>query len=73
MESKNFKAHEIIGYLTIDGRKVTYLKTGVKRQLKHQDHLNQNAMHLLNHQLVNFEKYKEFLSRVMGLEDFENN
>lgn len=29
--SKNFKPEEIIGYLNIDGKTVTYLKQGVKR------------------------------------------
>lgn len=70
--SKIFKQHEIIGYLMIDGRKVTYLKTGVKRLHKYQDHLMDEHMDHLNHQLIYLQKYGEFLRNVIGMDDFSH-
>jgi hypothetical protein len=67
-----FKEHEILGYLTIDDRKVTYLKMGVKRQPRYQDHLQYNYANHLNYQLLRIKQFGEYLKKVVGIDDFEN-
>jgi len=73
MESLNFRKHEIIGYMYIDGKRVTYLKMGVKR--KHfNDNIDPDLLEPhLNQILINFEKGEYFHKVIMGEEDFENN
>lgn len=71
--SKNFKEHEVIGYLMVDGRKTVYLKMGVKRNYKYNDHLDDNEMDHINKSLVILSRYTEYLKKVVGLDDFDNN
>lgn len=73
MESKIFKPEEIRGYIEIDGRKVVYLKTGVKRLHKYQDHLNEDYPTHLNQQIIFLQRYAEYLKKVVGLDDFDDN
>jgi hypothetical protein len=68
----NFKEKEILGYLIIDGRKVTYLKEGVKRK-KFNDNLEPDQLEPhLNQELINYTKAEYFHKVVMGEDDFEN-
>lgn len=69
--SKHFKPEEIIGYLTIDGRKVTYLKQGVKRNPRYQDHLIEDMMDHLNHSIIWIKRWEEYYRKVVGIDDFE--
>ena len=71
--SKHFKPEEIIGYLTIDGKKVTYLKQGVKRNPRYQDHLIDDMMDHLNHSLIWIKRWEEYYRKVVGIDDFTNN
>lgn len=68
--SKEFKPEEIKGYLQIDGKTVVYLKTGVKRLPKYQDHLEEDYMDHINQNLINLNRYAEYLKKVVGLDDF---
>lgn len=68
--SKYFKEHEIIGYLYIDGKRVTYLKTGVKRNPKYNDHLEEDEMNHINQSLIALQRYTEYLRKVVGVDDF---
>lgn len=67
-QSKNFKNHEIKGILP-DGS--TYLKTGVKRK-RFNDEFKDDEQHLINQELINYEKYLYFLKEIEGKDDFEN-
>jgi hypothetical protein len=69
--SKHFRKEEVIGYLDVDGRKVTYLKTGVHR-LRFNDYLTDDYMPQLNQELIHLERWTKFYSEVMGEEDFTN-
>jgi hypothetical protein len=66
-----FKKHEVIGYLIIDGKKVTYLKMGVKRQYRYQDYISYEYIDHINHQLHRIKKYGEYLKKVVGIDDYE--
>lgn len=69
----NFKESEIIGYLYIDGKKVTYLKQGVKRK-RFNDSLDPEQLEPhLNQELINYQKGEYFHKVIMGKDDFENN
>lgn len=73
MEQKsNFKKKEIIGFMYIDGKRVTYLKPGVKR--KHfNDDIDPDVLEPhLNQILIDYEKGEYFHKVIMGEEDFEN-
>lgn len=70
--SKHFKPEEILGYVTIDGRKVTYLKMGVVRK-KYYDWIDPTTLEgHLNKELLNYQKYEDYYKRVVGVDDFEN-
>jgi len=72
MES-NFRKREIIGFMYVDGIRVTYLKMGVKRK-HYNDNLEPDQLEPhLNQILINFEKGEYFHKVIMGEEDFENN
>lgn len=71
--SKIYKESEIRGYLTIDGRKVTYLKDGVKRQFRYINHYSSDNLPQLNQELIDYEKWEEFYKLHLGQDDFENN
>lgn len=73
MSSKHFKPEEIIGYMEIDGKRVVYLKEGVKRLRRYQDHLSSDHVYHLNYYLINKKRYERFLKEVVGLDDHENN
>lgn len=72
MKLNNFKESEIIGYLNIGGKRVTYLKMGVRR--KHfNDHIDPEVLEShLNQELINYEKGEYFHKVIMGEEDYEN-
>lgn len=72
MKSKIFKPHEIRGYIEIDGKMVVYLKTGVKRQWRYNDHLDENYPSQLNKQLIFLQRYAEYLKKVVGMDDFDD-
>lgn len=72
MISKEFKPHEIRGYIELDGKMVVYLKTGVKRQHRYQDHLNEDYPTHLNQQLIYLKRYAEYLKKVVGMDDFSD-
>ncbi len=70
--SKNFNNNEIIGYLTIDDRKVTYLKMGVHR-LNYRDWLHpDDRFRHLNDELLNIQKWTDFYRKVVGVDDFKD-
>lgn len=69
--SKNFTPDEIIGYLMIDGRQVTYLKPHVKRLHRYPETLHEDYMDHLNHGLIALQRYTEYLKKVVGLDDYE--
>ncbi len=68
--SKNFKPEEVIGYLTIDGKQVTYLKMGVKRNPKYES-LDYDHTIQLNQALVWIKRWEEYYKKVVGIDDFE--
>ena len=70
--SKNFKPEEIIGYLTIDGKQVTYLKQGVKRNPKY-TYLDDAYESHLNQSVIWIKRWEEYYKKVVGIDDFEFN
>jgi hypothetical protein len=70
-ESKHFSESEIKGSMIINGRKVIYLKEGVKRK-RYNDNLNGDEIPHINQELINFESYDFFYKKIMGIDDFEN-
>lgn len=72
MGSKHFKPREVLGYITIDGRRVTVLRMGVTRK-RYYDHIDPTVLEPhLNQELVNLERWTEYYKKVVGAEDFEN-
>lgn len=72
--SKNFRDSQIKGVLTIDGRKVLYLKDGVKKKWYAEDVNNPSVYKLeshLNHELISYQSRKKFME-VMGFEDWDS-
>ena len=70
--SKHFKKEEIKGYIMIDGKKVTYLKTGVKC-LKFNDDLGTGEhFEQLNQEIINHERRELALKILFGGDDFED-
>lgn len=67
----NFKESEIKGYTYIDGRKVTYLKSKVKRIDKYEA-LDDNKMDHLNQKVILLEKWEYFNKYILGEDDFTN-
>jgi hypothetical protein len=69
--SKHFKTHEIIGYLTIDGKRVTYLKMGVVSK-RYYDWVDPTTLEgHLNTELINYQRWEEYYKRIIGTDDFE--
>lgn len=69
--SKNFRDDQIKGILEIDGKKVLYLKEGVRKK-SYGDHLDDNQMDHINHTMIYFERYEELMKQLYGGDDFEN-
>ncbi len=68
----NFKPHEILGFLEIDGRKVTYLKMGVTRK-RYYDHIDPTVLEShLNMELINLDRWTDYYKKVVGVDDFSN-
>lgn len=70
--SKNFKDSEIKGVMYIEGKKVLYLKEGVKRRFYKNDlprWAMENPSHI-NHLLVFFKKYEDTIKMLYGGDDF---
>lgn len=73
--SKNFKDSEIKGVMYIDGKKVLYLKEGVKRRRYIEDTIGVDESILeshLNTQLLNYQKWEKFYKRIIGVDDYAN-
>ena len=70
--SQNFNDNQIKGVLMIDGKRVLYLKTGVKKKFYNDDLGNGEFFPQLNQDLINYEKAKEHKKAIFGEEDFEN-
>lgn len=73
--SKNFKDSEIKGVMYIDGKKVLYLKEGVKRRKYIEETLNVDESILethINKQLINYQKWEKFYKRIIGVDDYSN-
>ena len=70
--SKNFTEDEIKGIMYIDGKKVIYLKTGVKRKNYNDDLGTGDYLSQLNQELINYEKAEEHKKAIFGEEDFSN-
>lgn len=70
--SKNFKDSEIKGVMYIDGKKVIYLKEGVKRRFYHGDLPTWYMEHPshINHLLLFFKKYEDTMKMLYGGDDF---
>lgn len=69
---ERFKKEDIIGYIMIDGRKVTYLKEGIRtKQLEPIQDPDKLECHI-NEELVNYERYESFYRDILGLQDWSN-
>jgi hypothetical protein len=68
--SKYFKKEEILGYTYIDGRKVTVLKTGVRRK-NYNDHIDDEYLRHINDHLINKERLEKYYIEVLGMKEFE--
>jgi hypothetical protein len=62
MNSKHFTEDEIKGITMEDGKKVVYLKPGVKR-LKY-DYVSDDIMCQINQQLAGFERYLKTMDKL---------
>ena len=69
--SKNFRDDQIKGVLEIDGKKVLYLKEGVRKK-SYGDHLDDRQMDHINHIIIHFERYEELMKVLYGGDDFED-
>lgn len=72
--SKEFKDHEIKGVYYENGKKVIYLKEGVKRKKFKEDLWNTEEIldSQLNKELIHYQKWERFYQIVMGEDDYEN-
>lgn len=70
--SKNFKDSEIKGVMTIDDKKVLYLKEGVTR-LKYNDSLSDYDMDHINHGMIFLERYNDVMTKLYGDNDNDEN
>lgn len=73
--SKNFQDHEIKGVMYIDGKRVLYLKDGVKRKWYPEDMGNPSPHRMephLNMELIRYERHKKFYEEVLGIDDYTN-
>lgn len=72
--SKNFKDSEIKGVMNIDGKRVLYLKEGVKRRFYATDLSPRQMEHPshINHLLIYFKKYEDIIKMLYGGDDFSS-
>lgn len=70
--SKNFYNNEIKGVMEIDGKRVLYIKTGVKRKHFGDDLGDGDYFKQLNQEMINYEKAEFFKKVIMGEEDYTN-
>lgn len=72
--SKNFYDDEIKGVMEIDGKKVLYLKEGVKRRLYQSDLSRDSYYHpdQINHLLIYLKKYEDMMKIMYGGDDFSD-
>lgn len=68
--SKIFKPEEIIGYVEVDGKKVVYLKQGVKRNPNYYSPQEPEGQHI-NQSLVWLKRWEQYYKKVVGIDDFE--
>ena len=72
--SKNWYDHEIKGIMWVDGKKVIYLKSNVKRLWRFNDYLVENQIDHINKQRIHQDKIEEYYTKVIGSENYlENN
>jgi hypothetical protein len=70
--SKHFKKHEILGYMMVDGRKVTVLRMGVTRK-RYYDYIDPYTLEShINQEMINYQKAEHFHKVIMGEDDFTN-
>jgi hypothetical protein len=70
--SQNFNDSQIRGVLEIDGKRVLYLKTGVKKKYYNDDLGDGEHFKQLNQEMINYEKAEHFKKIIMGEDDFSN-
>lgn len=67
--SKNFYDIEIKGVMYLNGKKVIYLKSGVKRLWRFTDHILESKMDHINYHLIYKDKYERYYKEIVGSED----
>ena len=67
--SKNWYDSEIKGIMIIDGRKVIYLKSHVKRLWRFNDYLLEDKMDHINKTLIIKERIEIFYKRIIGQDE----
>lgn len=70
--SQNFNDSQIKGIMYLDGKRVLYLKTGVKKKYYNDDLGTGEFFPQLNQELINYEKAEEHKKAIFGEEDFSN-
>lgn len=73
INNKPFTKDEIIGYVTIDGRKVTYLKPHVKRLKRYPETMHEDYIEHIDQNLIFLDRFSRYLKEVVGVDDFEDN
>lgn len=68
--SKYWNDQEIKGIAHINGRKVIYLKSHVKRLYRFNDHLLESYMQHINYSVLALSKYQEYMRTIIGKEEF---
>lgn len=71
--SKNFKNNEIKGTINVDGKKVIYLKEGVKRKYYNDSIDPEELESHLNQELLVYQKAEKYYKYIEGTDDYENN
>ena len=71
-KSKHFNEDEVKGYMNVDGKRVVYLKEGVKRK-RYNDNADPEKMEQLNQEMISYEKWTLYYQLIMGIDDFSNN
>ena len=73
--SKHYYDYQIKGVLYIDGRKVLYLKPGVKNKFYPED-IGVPSVYALephiNQDLINYQSWENFYKQIMGVDDYGN-
>ena len=73
LKSKHWLEHEIKGIMNIDGRRVIYLKTPVKRLWRYNDHLMEYRMDHNNKSIAAAKSISLFYKLVLGQDDAPDN